>query len=264
MKENIKHQKIIKDIRLQVLDMCYHTGNGHIASSFSIVEIIYSLYEYYRGNEAEFDFILSKGHGAPCLYSLLHEFGKISKRELKGFCRYGSKLTSHASAHVPGVAVSSGALGLGLSVGIGFCLANKIEKNKKKVYVLVGDGELNEGSVWESLLYAGSSGLDNIICLVDCNKLQASNHTDQIINSKVIFSAIRSMKWKMIRVDGHNLEEIARALSITRKMKGPIMIVFDTVKGKGVSFMENNPFWHHEIPNKEEYLKARLELSYED
>ncbi len=252
--------KPLNHVRRKILDICYAAKSGHIASSLSVVEIIYGLYDFYSGDCEKFDFILSKGHAAPCLYSVLNDFKILGDKEINSFCKFKSPLTYHVSHHVSGVNVSSGALGMGLSVGIGMCLANKLDKNKKNVYILLGDGEINEGSVWESLLYASAKAIENIVCLIDSNRLQASGATTDIIDSQLIFSGIRSLGWEIVEVEGHNLKAISDSFKYATNFSGPIAIIFNTIKGKAISFMENNPGWHHRQLNDGEYELALKEL----
>lgn len=258
---DIQGKKTLNHIRRKIIDSCYTAKNGHIASSFSVVEAVHGLYNFYAGDIDKFYFLLSKGHAAPCFYSVLNDFDIITDKEFSSFCKFKSSLTAHVSHYVPGVIVSSGALGMGLSIGIGICLANKIEGNRKKVFVLLGDGELNEGSVWESLIYCGGKKIKNIVCLIDNNKLQASKRTSDIIDSELLFSGIKSLGWELVRVDGHDLDEINKMYLYAASCSHPLAVVLDTVKGKGVSFMENDINWHHRQISDEEYLIALNELA---
>ncbi len=261
-----KYKTIDRDIakiRQEIVNVCFNAKSGHIVSSLSCVEMIYAINYFYEGDDKKFDFILSKGHAAPALYAILEKFKKINKEDLYSFCKFKSNLTAHVSWHVPGVQFSSGALGLGLSVGVGFCLANKINKKKKNVYVLIGDGELNEGSVWEALVYAGINKIENLICLVDYNKIQASNYTKNIIDTEKTIDSIRKLGWCVFRCEGHNIKSILTLIKKTIFKKSPIIIFFDTIKGRGVSFMEDDPSWHYKVLNKDDYMQAIKELNYE-
>lgn len=247
----------LKEIRKSILKSCY-MGGGHIGGSLSIVEILYVLYKDFINNDKN-DFILSKGHAAPGLYSVLRFFSYISKKEYESYGTFGTKLIHHPSVLVNEVRYSSGALGNGLSVGVGMALANKVLKSSKKVFVVMGDGELNEGTAWEGFIYAGSKRITNLVAIIDHNGLQSSDKTNRLIKTKYLIKGIKSLGWKVVSINGHDTNAIKSALN--NKYKKPLALVLNTVKGKGVSFMENDVTWHHRKPTEEEYNLAISELS---
>lgn len=251
----------IKILRRKIITQCYIAKAGHIASSFSCLEILYTLYKNFLTDRKN-DFILSKGHAAPALYSVLNHFGYLRDSDYSLFAKYPGILTTHPTHLIPGVQYSSGALGLGLSVGIGMALAKKVKKTKGKVFVLMGDGELNEGSVWEALMYAGSKKINNLIIIIDNNNLQASDQNDKIIKTKPLLMAIQKLGWGIHWVEGHNINAINTLIDKTfTNQQKPIAIIAKTTKGKGVSYMENETTWHHRIPNEVEFKQAIAELS---
>lgn len=252
----------LKELRRKIITLCYQAKVGHIASSLSCIDVLYVLYKRFL-NKQQNDFILSKGHAAPALYTILNKFGYLNDVDYSKYGTYGSKLTSHPTYLIPGIQYSSGALGLGLSVGIGMGLANKINgQNNRKVFVLMGDGELNEGSVWESFVFAGNKKMNNLIVIIDKNNLQASDFTKNIIKTDPLIRAIKKLGWEIIKVNGHDINQVYLAIdqAIVHSIK-PVAIISQTTKGKGVSFMENNPAWHHRIPSELEYQQAIRELS---
>jgi len=260
MKDSNKNECKVLDIRKDILNSCYKAGVGHIASSFSVVEILFILYKYFLNNTQN-DFILSKGHAAPALYAVLKLFNIISNDEYKNYCQFGSKLTSHPTSCIPSILFSSGALGLGLSVATGITMVNNLENKKRKTFVLMGDGELNEGSVWESLIYVGNKKISNIVVIIDRNNLQASGFTKNIIKIEPLICAVKKLGWSVHKTEGHILSNIKDTLDQIIKNKQPVILILETTKGKGVTFMENNPIWHHKIPNQVEYLLALRELN---
>lgn len=246
----------LSNIRRDIVSSIYR-GGGHGGGALSIVEVLYVLYRYYLVDNRN-DFILSKGHAVPALYAVLKFFNIITMEQYDSYGNLGTKLIQHPSIIVEGVKYSSGALGNGLSVGIGMTLANRVLKNKKKVYVVMGDGELNEGTAWEGFMYAGSKKLNNIIALIDHNKLQASDKTKSIIKTNNLIKAIKSLGWKVVNVDGHDVNAIKSLLD--NEYRRPLAVILDTTKGKGVSFMENDVTWHHRKPTEEEFNLALREL----
>lgn len=247
-------------ISQDILESCYKSGIGHIASSFSCLDILYVLYKSFL-LEKNHDFILSKGHAAPALYAILKHFSLVGEAEYSNFGRFGSRLISHPTCRIPAIQYATGALGLGLSVGIGMSMANILDnRNARKVFILMGDGELNEGSVWEALTYASSNNLTNLIVLVDSNGLQASDYTKNIIDSGPLEAAIAALGWKTQNVDGHNITVLEAVLQKAIGKIGPHIFFCRTVKGKGVSFMENTPEWHHKKLTDNDYRKALKEL----
>lgn len=245
----------LKQIRRKIIETAYNSQEGHVASSLSIVEILYVLYKHVL-TESDY-FILSKGHASLGWYSILNYFGYISDEELASFCKEGSKFPGHPDRiKVPHVLASTGSLGHGLPIGVGIALGLKAKKKKGMVYVVVGDGECNEGSIWESVNLAAYHKLDNLCCIIDCN-----GSADRALTTHLP-KAFDAFGWCCNEISGHNLYDleywISKAPVPTDK---PICIVARTIKGCGVSFMENNPFlWHHKTLNAEEYEIAMSEL----
>ena len=266
--ENLNN--IAKEIRKKVMIMCYHAGGGHIAPSFSSVEILVTLYfrimriepNGWEDNNRD-RFILSKGHASALLYVILAEKGFIDKKILNTFCQKGSPLGGHPEKHlIPGVEMSTGSLGHGLSYGAGVALAGKIDKKKYKVFVLLSDGECQEGSVWEAAMFATHYKLDNLIAIVDHNKLQSLGKINDILTLNPFADKWKSFGWEIKEINGHNMKEIIDVLEkIPFSKDKPSVVIAHTIKGKGVSFMENNSIWHYRIPHtKEEWEIACKEL----
>ena len=227
---------------------------GHVGSSMSLVEIMRVLYDdvlRYRANEPKWPgrdrMILSKGHGCIALYVLLADKGFIPLETLDTFCRRDSILGGHPEASkVPGVEASTGALGHGLSVGVGMALAARAQKRDSRVFVVMGDGEINEGSVWEAAMCAGKHGLSNLIAMVDYNKIQSAGPTREIQDLEPLLDKWRAFNFAAIDVDGHDVEALRAVLRrVPLSADRPTAIICHTVKGKGISFAENDPNWHH-------------------
>lgn len=253
------------DLRKKIVDMITNAGEGHIPSSFSIVDIIATLYEHHL----KFDpknpdwekrdyFILSKGHGCGAFYVVLAKYGFISKKTLDEYGRFGSILGGHPDrTKVPGVEASTGSLGHGLPFAIGVALGQKILNNPNRVYVLVGDGECHEGTIWESALVAQNLKLNNLCCIVDFNGSSA-----QILPHPNITRQWDAFGWNVLEVNGHSEDDLNKAFIQFKENANtkPTIIIAHTVKGKGVSFLETHGPWHHKIPNKEEYQSIMREL----
>lgn len=263
-----------KDIRKKIYQIAHFAGGGHMGASFSMADIISVLYfddvlKYDACNpewEERDKFILSKGHACYALYAALAKAGFFPLAELWHVGQTGSKLGGHPKMHdIPGVEASTGALGHGLSFAIGIAYANKVDQKESHVYVVLGDGECQEGSVWEGALSAPTLGLDNLTVIVDYNKLQAMDALENIVDMKPFAEKWKAFGWNVLEIDGHNYSEIKEAL-LTREDSMPTLIVANTIKGKGVSFMENVPIWHYRMPNKQELsiLMRELELTDED
>jgi len=227
---------------------------GHVGSSMSLVEIMRVLYDdvlRYRANEPKWTgrdrMILSKGHGCIALYVLLADKGFIPLETLDTFCRRDSILGGHPEASkVPGVEASTGALGHGLSVGVGMALAARAQKRDSRVFVVMGDGEINEGSVWEAAMCAGKHGLSNLVAMVDYNKIQSAGPTREIQDLEPLLDKWRAFNFAAIDVDGHDVEALRAALRrVPLSADRPTAIICHTVKGKGIAFAENDPNWHH-------------------
>jgi transketolase len=205
-------------------------------------------------------FILSKGHAAPALYVILNKKKLISNQSLKNYSKPGSKLEEHPNSKINGVLVSSGSLGHGLSLSAGFSVADKINKKKNFHYLIMSDGECNEGSVWEAAMFITGKKLKNILTFIDCNQWQATDKTNNILKFEPIADKWKSFGWKVKEIDGHNLKSIETTLKNFKKNPVPTAVICRTIKGKGVKFMENNNLWHYRSPNKDELLRAKKEL----
>lgn len=267
-------EEIAKDIRKKIYQIAHFAGGGHIAAAFSMADIISVLYfddvlKYDASNPewGERDkFILSKGHAGYALYAALAKAGYFPEEELRHVGQPGSKIGGHPKLHdIPGVEASTGALGHGLSFAIGIAYANKIDKKDSHVYVVLGDGECQEGSIWEGALSAPTLELDKLTVIVDHNKLQAMDDLENIVHMKPFAEKWRAFGWDVMEIDGHNHAEIKEAL-LVRKACMPTLVIAHTIKGKGVSFMENEPIWHYRMPNEEELpiLMKELDLTEED
>lgn len=265
---------IAKDIRKTIYKIAHFAGGGHMGASFSMADIISVLYfdgvlKYDALNPAweERDkFILSKGHACYALYAALSKAGYFPEEELWHTGQVGSKLGGHPKMYdIPGVEASTGALGHGLSFAIGIAYANKADKMSSHIYVVLGDGECQEGSIWEGALSAPTLELDNLTVIVDHNKLQAMDDLENIVHMKPFADKWKAFGWNVIEIDGHNYAEIKEAL-LYRQTKKPTLVLANTIKGKGVSFMENIPIWHYRMPNEQELpiLMKELGLTEED
>lgn len=270
--ESGEFKKLTNQIRKGVLEYAYRTKSTHIGSNFSIIEVLTALYfEHLNVSpDRKFDtgrdrFILSKGHACLSLYIILHKMGFISKETLDSFAVDGGLLEHHTRRNLEmGVEMSAGSLGHGLGVGAGMALAAKKDNSSHKVYVLLSDGEMDEGSNWEAVLFAAQHKLDNLVAIVDYNKMQALGNTSEVINLDPFADKFMSFGWGAVDIDGHNYQQITAALKNLPIKKGrPSVIISNTVKGKGVSFMEGNLLWHYRIPSGEEYKKAMEELEKE-
>ena len=249
--------------------MIYRTKSPHIGCSFSMVEILVALYfkilKVDPKNPADPNrdrFILSKGHGVAALYPVLAEKGFFSKKVLEGFAIDNGTLEQHPTRKVSfGIETSSGSVGHGLSLGLGMALEAKYEKRPTRTFVFLGDGELNEGSNWEAIVFASHHKLDNLTAIVDRNKCQILGRTNEVLELEPLAEKWRSFGWAIKEIDGHNFKEIFSALeNIPFEIGKPSCVIANTVKGKGVSFMENELRWHDKYPDEEEYKKASAEL----
>ncbi|MGB9885750.1 MAG: transketolase [Moorellales bacterium] len=261
-----------RQLRGLALKMIGTAGSGHPGGSLSAAEIMAVLYFHeLRVDPARPDwpdrdrFILSKGHAAPLLYAALAERGFFPPEELLTLRRLGSRLQGHPDCRrLPGVDMSTGSLGQGLSVGNGLALGAKLDGRSYRVYVLLGDGEIQEGMVWEASMAAAHYRLDNLVAIVDHNGLQIDGPVAKVMSPEPLAEKWQAFGWEVVRVDGHQVEEIAAALEHARQVKGrPTMIIADTIKGKGVSFMENRVEWHGVAPKGEELARALAELGVE-
>ncbi len=258
-------EETAKRIRRHIIEMIYEAKSGHPGGSLSCVEILVALYFYKMRYDAKNPkwpdrdrFILSKGHGAPALYAVLAETGFFPISELKTLRKLDTRLQGHTSIDVPGVEAPTGSLGMGLSVGNGMAFAAKLDKRQYHVYVLLGDGELQEGNVWEAAMSSSHYNLDNITAIIDRNRVQQTGFTENIMKLEPLEDHWRGFGWNVFRVDGHSIKEIIKALDA--ESNRPKAIIADTVKGKGVSFMENKHEWHGVAPNEEQFKRAMEEL----
>lgn len=270
MKPNIeKLKEISKEIRKDIIEEVYSANSGHPGGALSIVDILTVLYFYemninpQKPNDENRDrFILSKGHASAALYAELAEKGYFSKEDLKTFRKLGSYLQGHPDMkHIPGVDMTTGSLGQGLSAANGMALMSKLDKKGIRVYCLVGDGEIEEGQIWEAAMTASQYKLDNLCLIVDNNNLQIDGTIEDVMSSYPIDEKFRSFGFTVINIDGHDYEEIINAFEVAKEIKGkPTVIIAKTIKGKGISFMENQVDWHGKAPKEEEYNQAIKEL----
>ena len=203
---------------------------------------------------------MSKGHACLALYCLLYEKKIISKKLISSYGKNNSILMQHASHYVKGVNFSTGSLGHGLPVAAGLALSNKIKKNKNRIYVLMSDGEMNEGTTWEAVLFASHHKLNNLVIIIDNNKLQSLTYTNKTLNIDPLDKKFKSFGCKVLSVNGHNHKELKKNLKVSDKKK-PLVIIANTIKGKGVSFMENNIAWHYKSPTKKQLIKGIEEIN---
>lgn len=265
MSEDI--QKELLEIRKKIFLTANSASIAHIASAFSIVEILYVLYlkkllKYDAKNPSweERDlFILSKGHGSLALYTMLCKSGFFSEEVLKTFSKPGSYLGGEPCIpKIPGIEASTGSLGHGLSIGAGMALANKLDGKSNKIYVLLGDGECEEGTVWEAAMFASHYKSDNLVAIIDNNRLQKMDTLEKVMGIKSWKDTFVSLGWQAEEVDGHDVEAIEAVFKKEHPSGKPLVIIANTIKGKGVSIVENNPKWHWKLPNKKE-LKVFME-----
>jgi len=258
-----------KILRRRVIEMIAHAQSGHPGGSLSAADIIAVLFFHQlridSGNPKDPDrdrFILSKGHAAPVLYAALAERGFFEPSWLATFRQLGSKLQGHPDmTKTPGVEMTTGALGQGLSVALGMALGARILKRNFRVYVLLGDGEMDEGQVWEAALAAAHYKADNLTAIIDRNGLQLDGPTEKIIALSPLWEKWAALGWHVVEINGHSVEEILESLDTAMRVEGkPTVIVAHTVKGKGVSFMENRAEWHGQSPTLEEAELALQEL----
>lgn len=262
-------EKIAKKIRIGILEQVYKAQSGHPGGSLSIADILTVLYF----NELNIDeknpnwdqrdrLILSKGHCSPALYSCLAHRGFFAKKELKNFRKINSNLQGHPDMNkVPGVDMTSGSLGQGLSVANGIAIAGKLDKKNYRVYCILGDGEIEEGQVWEAAMAANKYKLDNLCIIIDNNNLQIDGTIEKVMSSYPIDEKFRSFRFQVINIDGHDIEEIMKAFEVAKNIKGkPTCIIAKTIKGKGISFMENQVSWHGKAPNEEQFIQGMKEL----
>lgn len=227
----------------KIVELSHLSKEGHIPSSLSILDILYVFYNKFSQEKL----ILSKGHAALGLYVILEHFDLL-ETDINTFCKFDSILGGHPTNKVKNVVASTGSLGHGLPIGVGMALGHKIQNIDQKVVVLIGDGECNEGTIWESALLASHHNLNNLYCIVDYN-----HSGDRALSLGDIQNKFSSFGWQVLDIDGHNQVQIEQSINFISPK--PVLILANTIKGKGISFMENNPEWHHKFPNDEEFIK---------
>lgn len=262
-------QRMANKLRLHVVEMTYVANSGHPGGSLSAADIISALYfkvmrhDPKNPNWEDRDrFILSKGHVAPVLYAALAESGYFPVEDLITLRQLGSKLQGHpVRGKVPGVEMSTGSLGQGLSMSCGIALAGKMDGKDYKVYCMLGDGELQSGQNWEAAMFAANYKLNNLIAIVDRNRLQICGDTEEVMSLEPLVDKWMAFGWDVIETDGHDIDKVVAAFEEAKADRdSPVVIIFNTVKGKGVSFMENNPGFHGKACNATEYKQAVEEL----
>lgn len=263
-------KQVATKLRIDIVRMIGDAGSGHPGGSLSEVELLLALYlRVMRHDPANPQwpdrdrFILSKGHGCPALYAVLAEAGYVDHALLPTLRKLGSPLQGHPDKRfLPVLEASTGSLGQGLSVGIGIAMAARLDHRDYHTFVMVGDGEIQEGQIWEAAMYAGFHKLDNLTLIVDYNRQQLDGFLRDILDPTPVGEKFRSFGWQTMDVDGHDFNEVTRALEKSRKQRdgAPTCVVAHTVKGKGVSFMENNPEWHGVAPKKDQVAAAVKEL----
>ena len=255
--------------RLLGLDMVYGSASGHIGGSFSAMDILTVLYfdvmniDPANPDDPDRDrFVLSKGHCTPALYPTLAQRGYFPEEELKLFRSIDGHMSGHAEMHhVRGVDMSTGSLGQGISAAVGMALAGRLDKKDYRVYAVLGDGEIEEGQVWEAFMSAAKYHLDNLCAVIDVNGLQIDGRTADVMPTEPLDEKMAAFGWNVIKVDGHDVKALDQAFAQAKENRGaPTVLLARTVKGKGVSFMEDQAGWHGKAPNAEQYEKARAEL----
>ncbi|HZH60888.1 MAG TPA: transketolase [Metabacillus sp.] len=257
------------EIRKSLLTMIYEARTGHTGGSLSNTDILTVLYYKIMNidpNNPKWEnrdrYVQSKGHSVESLWAILADKGFFPKEELKTFSKFNSRLIGHPNNKVPGIEMNTGSLGHGLPISVGMALAAKMDGKSYRVYTLMGDGEQAEGSVWEGAMAASQYQLDNLIAIIDRNRLQITNNTEDVMGLEPLGDKWRSFGWEVVEVDGNDVEELVNVLSNTPKTPGkPTLVLANTVKGKGITFAENQVGWHHRVPTEEEYNLAMEELS---
>ena len=265
-------EEMANKVRRHIIEMIYGAGSGHPGGSLSATEVMVALYfkeMNIRADEPDWvdrdRFVLSKGHAAPTLYACLAESGYFPVEELETIRKIGSRLQGHPDMRkTPGVDASTGSEGQGLSMGIGMALAAKLDRKKCRIYVMLGDGENNCGQIWEAAMSASQFKIDNLVAIIDRNKLQLDGPTEKIMSLEPLGDKWKAFGWNVLEIEGHNFREILAAFKKARETKGhPTVIIANTIKGKGVSFMEGAVGFHGKAPDKEQYEQAMKELGVE-
>jgi transketolase len=255
---------ICKKIRQRIIRSLYLAEGGHAGPSLSIVEILAYLYfdRKILSKKKYEKFVLSKGHAAPALYAALNLIGKLNNKELNSLRKINSKLQGHPDRKlIKDIHAGTGALGQGLSMSIGFAIAERLKNTKKKSFCIIGDGEMQEGQIWEAAMYAGANNINNICAILDNNKMQNETYTRSTLNIYPIREKWLAFNWNVHEIDGHSYGEIKSAFNKFYKTKNkPTLIIANTIKGKGISFMENDPSWHAKKIDKKDLEKAIKEV----
>ena len=258
-----------KELRKEIITMIYNAQSGHPGGSLSAIDVLVGLYYYKLRIEPKNPlwhdrdrFVLSKGHCSPAIYSVLADKGYFQKSELSGYRKINSMLQGHPELNTPGIDFAGGALGQGICFALGIALACRLDKKNCNVYAMIGDGESQEGAVWESSMAAAFHKLDNLIVVLDKNQVQQTGKVKEIMDIGNAALKWKAFGWNVIDINGHDMMQIVRALDKASKMKNkkPTIIISNTIKGKGVSFMELNHKFHGKAPNDEEYRKAIDEI----
>ena len=270
MEDNIqKLTSEAKKVRKGIIEAVYSNQSGHPGGSLSIADILTVLYFHEMKIDPENPkweerdrFVLSKGHCAPAFYSVLANRGYFPVEELKTFRHIDSRLQGHPDQkHTPGVDMTTGSLGQGLSGAVGMALSAKIDQKNYRVYAILGDGEIEEGQIWEAAMSAKQYQLDNLCIIIDNNNLQIDGTIEEVMSSYPIDEKFRSFGFQVIHIDGHDIEEIIKAFEVAKEIKGkPTCIIAKTIKGKGISYMENQVGWHGKAPNQEQYEEALRQI----
>ncbi|MCL5035823.1 MAG: transketolase [Chloroflexi bacterium] len=265
-----KLKEMAKEFRKEILETIFEAGSGHPGGSLSSIDILIALYFYRMRHDPKNPawpdrdrFIMSKGHASPAMYVTLAESGYFPKEELKTFRKQGGRLQGHVHCGVPGVEFCTGSLGQGLSVANGMALGARVLKKDFKVFCLLGDGEIQEGQIWEAAMTAGHHRLNNVCAILDYNGVQENGPVNSIKNEEPQAARWRDFGWHTIEIDGHDFKQIVGALDESDTVADkPVMIIAHTIKGRGVSFMEGQAKWHGKAPNKEQLEQALKELEH--
>lgn len=265
----ITPSELARQVRLDALDMINKARSSHLGSNFSIADLLAVLYTRFLSFDAARPkweqrdrFLLSKGHSVAVLYSVLARVGFFLPERLKTFYQSGSDLLGHAHASVPGIELSTGSLGHALGVATGIALAGKRKNQGFKTVVLLSDGELDEGSVWEAILFAQHHQLSNLYAIIDYNKIQSLDRVDNVLRLEPLRAKWGAFNWEVLECDGHDYAAIEAQLKAFRSSTQPHVLIAHTVKGKGVSFMEDTVLWHYRSPDTTEYAAAKKELDH--
>ncbi len=249
-----------KKYRKTIIELVYRAKAGHPGGSLSCIDILNYLYncKIDLNSKERNRLVLSKGHVTPAIYSVLIDLGYIKDEEINTFRKIDSRLQGHPDRKkIPEIDANTGLLGQGLSIGIGMALAKKLKKRNEKVYVILGDGEMQEGQIWEGLMSGYHYKLDNLVAILDYNKISSKGNVNETMNLEPIKDKVEAFGWEVLEIDGHSIEKIKNAIEKSEELKEkPLFIIANTVKGKGVDFMENNPKWHSGSLTDEEYEKA--------